>query len=73
MAVIFHVADSYTLLLDSLGKYILECKIILEPIICYYIAQILLKSHQTYGCSWGSKIQRLKDPHECNFIHMGWI
>lgn len=51
MAVIFHVPDSYTLLLDSLGKYILECKIILEPIICYYIAEILLKSHQTYGCS----------------------
>lgn len=51
MAVILHVADSYTLLLDPLGKYILECKIILEPIISYYIAQILLKSHQTYGCS----------------------
>lgn len=51
MAVIFYVADSYTLLLDPLGKYILECKIILEPITSHYVEQILLKSHQNYGCS----------------------
>lgn len=51
MAVIFHVADMYILLLNPLGEYILESKIVVEPITSHYIAQILLKSHHTYGCS----------------------
>lgn len=51
MTVIVHVADSCTLLLVSLEEYILDCKIILEPITSHYVEQILLKSCQNNGCS----------------------